>query len=61
VKILAGNKCECPAAQRAVDKDRGEKVIVVNVTENIDQILIESAIAVESFFDSAAQDHLNER
>lgn len=26
MKILAGNKCECSAAQRAVDKERGEKV-----------------------------------
>lgn len=26
VKILAGNKCECSAAQRAVEKERGEKV-----------------------------------
>lgn len=26
VKILAGNKCECTPTQRAVDKDRGEKV-----------------------------------
>jgi Rab family, other len=26
VKVLAGNKCECSAAQRAVDKERGEKV-----------------------------------
>ena len=27
VKILAGNKCECTTAQRAVDKERGEKVM----------------------------------
>lgn len=26
VKILAGNKCECNTSQRAVDKERGEKV-----------------------------------
>jgi hypothetical protein len=26
VKVLAGNKCECTAAQRAVDKERGDKV-----------------------------------
>lgn len=26
VKVLAGNKCESTAAQRAVDKERGEKV-----------------------------------
>lgn len=26
VKVLAGNKCECSATQRMVDKDRGEKV-----------------------------------
>lgn len=26
MKILAGNKCECSVAQRAVDKERGEKV-----------------------------------
>jgi len=24
--VLAGNKCECPASQRAVEKDRGEKI-----------------------------------
>jgi hypothetical protein len=28
VKILAGNKCECSSAQRAVDKEKGEKVIL---------------------------------
>lgn len=28
VKILAGNKCECSAAQRAVTKERGEKVYI---------------------------------
>lgn len=26
VKVLAGNKCECSATQRMVDKERGEKV-----------------------------------
>ena len=26
VKVLAGNKCECNPPQRAVDKERGEKV-----------------------------------
>ncbi|CRK98186.1 CLUMA_CG011551, isoform A, partial [Clunio marinus] len=26
VKILAGNKCECSTARRAVDKERGEKI-----------------------------------
>lgn len=26
VKILAGNKCECSTSQRAVEKERGEKV-----------------------------------
>ena len=28
VKVLAGNKCECTVAQRSVDKERGEKVIL---------------------------------
>ncbi|XP_055377564.1 ras-related protein Rab-8A [Condylostylus longicornis] len=26
VKVLAGNKCECTASQRMVDKDKGEKI-----------------------------------
>lgn len=26
VKVLVGNKCEAPATQRAVDKERGQKV-----------------------------------
>lgn len=26
VKVLAGNKCECNAPQRAVEKEKGEKV-----------------------------------
>ncbi|XP_017488402.1 ras-related protein Rab-13 [Anastrepha obliqua] len=36
VKVLVGNKCECSATQRAVDKERGEKI-----AENFDMPFFE--------------------
>ena len=38
VKVLAGNKCECTAAQRAVDKERGDKVHIQSLTATFDVI-----------------------
>lgn len=39
VKILTGNKCECNPPQRAVDKDRGEKVwIAVTMNKWSDEV-----------------------
>lgn len=35
VKVLAGNKCECSATQRMVDKERGEKVNYLNLKKCI--------------------------
>jgi hypothetical protein len=32
--VLAGNKCECTAAQRAVDKERGDKVRYFKLLSN---------------------------
>ncbi|XP_037942742.1 ras-related protein Rab-10-like [Teleopsis dalmanni] len=35
VKVLAGNKCECSATQRMVDKERGEKVNIHKIKVEI--------------------------
>lgn len=35
VKVLVGNKCEAPATQRVVDKERGQKVFTIDYCDPI--------------------------